>query len=421
MKSRNCIVFGITQNLAFAIANIIISIEKKSPDLVDTYIIYYATDSPIKLEEKAILKEITKKIEFREFGFSLEKNDVVKPFFDKYAEILFAKFQLFDLVNNEFDKVLWLDSDVVVLQDISEIFEKEEIAWRPAVKKLKDSIDCSKLADIDVREDDTKPNGGVILVTKTDSVSKVTTENAIEIFERIKDFPESKISIDEICFGLIARKYSLNVQLLEYRCNAVLQYTNIENPMILHCMGKNKIWKNAYLAILYPDFLLNNKIWIKLGGDDYTNYNEIIPNTKNALLQKFMWEDYWKNKFCKSHVNMWNDKRVNIGDIGRFFVQIAIPGINSNIHYELIQNDKNLIFEERIKEVIVVALHIERAALVDDVVKQYFEKIANDFFFSIDTNKGLLKIERKTMNQDAVSVLMELIDETYSFLINHYS
>ena len=101
-SGKNCIAFGITQDMAFAVANIILSIEKKSPNLVDNYVIFYESDSPIKASEQKILSCISDKIIFRHLDFKLKKNAGTENFFKKYTQLCFAKFKLFDLAK-EYD------------------------------------------------------------------------------------------------------------------------------------------------------------------------------------------------------------------------------------------------------------------------------------------------------------------------------
>lgn len=420
---KNCVVFGITQNLTFAVANIIMSIEKKSPKLIDAYIIYYSSDSPIKVRERSIVSNISDKVQFRELDFNLDKNVGLEHFFQKYTELCFAKFKILDLVKDEFEKVLWLDADLLILQDISEIFNYEGFAWKPSYPKLQEAFCFSKFREFDefdISEKNTKPNGGVILVTRNKYTDRVYCKQAIKLFDEIKNIPGRNGGMDEICFGLLAIKYGIQVNVLEPKWNFVLQNEKVENPIVVHCMGKNKIWKNSYLAMLYPEFLENNALWIELGGEDYTSYTNSVPVTKNQVFRRIMWEHYWCEKFMHSKIDLLNKQRICVGDMGNFYVKIYIPGIDRRVHYELIQSNKEFIYQENNREVIAVCLHIEKISLVDDVTEHFLQKIADDLCYSIDCKNGFLKIQRKTMNLDVINILKELIEATYAFLINHY-
>lgn len=386
--------------------------------MVDNYIIFYDDDSPIKTDEKKILKKITEKVIFRRLDFEFSQSASLENFFRRYSRLCFAKFKILDLVN-EYEKVLWLDADVLVLRDISSIFEYRGFAWRPTDKRLIESIDCSKIENIEISALDTRPNGGCILLARCSETGSVNSNEAIELFEMIKDIPDRTGGLDEIVLGLLAKKYNINVQILENKYNTVLQWVDVDNPVIIHCMGENKIWKNEILAILYPEFLENNKKWVELGGNDYTEYKSKAPATKNAIFKRIMWERYWLDKFMQGYINLLQDPRIELGEYGRYFVQIFIPFIDSRIHYELLQQDRQFIYEERKKEIVVVGLHIEKANLIDEEIKEFLcTKTAEGYYMQCD-NKTLT-LEKKVNANNVMKTLEALMSSTYDILINHY-
>ena len=249
---------GATSNLDFAVANVIMGVEKFSPHLVDNYIIFY--DEKDKFKTESIFKNISEKIEFRPINtYKIPANI---SFYERYSKLYLAKYFIFDLLK-EYDKVLWLDADICIQGDISGIFSYGPMAWRPTVVSMKTKLE--KLYDIP--ESATAPNGGVILVTRDIDGYERYTDEIIELCNELMEKYE-KPNVDELAFGLLAYRNNIKVDLLPDTYNAGCSWPCAFDAKIVHSIGPKKFWNSPENYFVFSHWKENNEIWKQKGGGD---------------------------------------------------------------------------------------------------------------------------------------------------------
>lgn len=269
MNGTNAIILASDANYMFATANVIIGVEKHSPNLVDKYIIYTTKENGVSDIDRKAIALISDKVEFRNFELPIGSN---REFLDshpgKYNELIYAKFLIFDLLE-EFDRVLWLDSDLLVQGDISEIFKSKSIAWRPTVSKLKDRV---KMEGFDFSENETTPNCGVVYVTRDSKTEQIQSKDVFSLFNDICN-AECIFGPDENTFGVLAHKYALEVNLLDDKYNSNIDMKNNDEAIILHAYTyywhTDKFWNNMPFNCIFKEWRENNDVWIKCGGTPY--------------------------------------------------------------------------------------------------------------------------------------------------------
>lgn len=265
MKKNNCVCFGVTASLIPAVANIIIGIESNSKNLEANYVIMHLPGEKFNDNDLKALYAITSRIEFKEVSFTkyeklLENTSVFSK--ERYGGlILFSKYFIFDLLN-EYHNVLWLDADILIQGDITPIFSKKPMAWRPALRpmvniKLKDDL-------YKFTEEDSRPNGGVIFVSdEIPNYDKMTDECFNLIANEIGYLPDA---MDELVFGVLNHKFSIGVNKLHPRYNAGCGWQNSHRAIIVHSIGSNKFWNSVVRYSLFHRWRENNSKWVKLGG-----------------------------------------------------------------------------------------------------------------------------------------------------------
>lgn len=333
LKKDICITFGITSNMTFAIANIMLGIERYTKGVVDTYIIFYANNDPIEENEKDRLRAINSNIEFREYHLP---EDIQLPvnIINRYSELYMAKFEIFNLLK-EFKKVLWLDADILIQGDISEIFNYEPIAWRKTVIPFNKKITTWNGKNVD--DSFTAPNGGVILVTDKLLNYEQLYKDTFVVLRTIKT---ELVCLDELVFGILNFKYNLGVRLLPQKFNSGAGWRKSQFAHIVHCIGEKKFWNDAIRYLLFPQWGEFNDKYIQLGGENKAKKlknSESIGKDAKGLIIAFSNFEYWssllqKSCFSKSIIYPHNLFKRNV----IFYVK----NIKDDIHYELIKLDE---------------------------------------------------------------------------------
>lgn len=414
-NGQNVVVMGVTSDLLFAAANVVIGIEKHSSNLIDKYIVYHLEDDPIKDKDRRAAENISDKLEFRVFKPMIqEASESYKEIIDKYSLLYFCKFSVFDLIR-EYDNVLWLDADLLIQGDISPIFRSGPIAWRTSLSAR--FCDLLNLPGINISKEDTKPNGEVIFVNRNEDTIGITMDECWETAKLIKKYSK-RLSLDEMTFGVIVIKHHIKVVQLPREYNLVLHMVSSGEAVIQHAMGSKKFWNNAVMNLIYGEWRSNNLQWIKAGGTPYEGTIEEIGKSSAEIYWAFLWLNYWS----KVLPSIYDQKRRNIisGDYYKNFVQFYIKDVDHRVHYELVQKNKDYIHTDRQykdENIVMVCLHIEHEKYItnDVVEKIYLLNINAEFCLTRTENKILL--EKDVLESECIKELYRLVDSTYTFLL----
>lgn len=324
MKNKKCIFFVISNNYVFAFANVLISLKKYSNNLLDHCDIILYHDG-ISLENRNLLRKLCNNIRFEEIYFHSKFDNILDFVKSKKWNIyIVVKFFGFDLVKR-YEKVLFLDADVLIKQDISSIFEiKEEMAWR----KVIGWNTVERLSSVLENKNDyiSVGNGGVIYFTNKINKYNINDDDIVLAFEKLKNL---KISgIDEIILAYIAYKKRIKLKELDisFNCsaafytpdenenlrinnflksrNAFTEFENInKNVKIIHFLNSRGIttkpWENLASYLYFREWAENYEEWISMGGSGLVSFTEEdyynlfgfkqadeIKKLKNKLKQK---------------------------------------------------------------------------------------------------------------------------------------
>lgn len=399
MKDK-CIFFGITSNYAFAVANVIIGVEKFSPNLVENYIIFSDIDDPINDDDITALQKISNKIIIREFKPPV---NISAKLASRFSRLYTAKFHIFDLLK-EYQQVLWLDADILINGDISEIFSYQYIAWRKTVVPFTENI-ASCCPDIVVRNDATAPNAGVILANYRVLGEIDYTQKLYEYLVKLAD-KSNRILLDELSFGIVADHFNLKVDLLPNKYNIGLTWKNVDEGHIIHSIGKGKFWNHSLINMLYPEWNINHEIWLANGGSNYsgkTQFDDILGNKREskfrALKNMFFWSKIIKNIILPSDIIAENV-------LHKRYLRFYIAGLDHKIHYELLLK----------KDKLYCCLHCEEKELVYISIYDTLNKIAQDIGFNCIDGEKVYSIEKQIKASNAVQTLLTLISNTKPIL-----
>lgn len=393
MKKGIC--FSITKDLEFAVANIIIGIEEYSPGLIDNYIIL--CDDSEYFEDKSLLKKISPKVLFKNINIS----DIYLEFLDKqvkrYSKFFLAKFFIFELLQ-DFEKILWLDADICIQGDISDIFSYGPMAWRPTVIPMSKKLEKY----MSLPEEASAPNGGVILVTRD---IKDYAKHTANCFNILKYMAQNKIdisSVDEIVFGLLSYKNCIPVKMLPPTYNSGCSWKDSENAKIVHSIGEEKFWNSPLRYVLFPAWQKHHQAWIDLGGCDCKSYK----------YQKFLGQGSNREiLFAITYYEKWT-KIIN--DIGclfdiylepillRKFIRFFIYNIPKSIHYEIEIKSNSFL----------IALHFEKDSINEKSVNFSTNFVSQCQDFTLINTPKIIGFEKLVSQKQLIDNFESLIEKT---------
>lgn len=332
---NGAIVFAITGNYLFSVANVILGIEKNSPSFCDQYIIFTNDKSdfdPIELESlyKCAPKKKINILEIRSLlpNFEVTSNNFkafikrysIMPFVKLYLPLIFAREDFGQL--SRLDFLLWLDSDTLVLKDISPILNHGLVCACSGTRVFPRLARSHNFPFIE--PEDIKPNGGVVLYKR--DILDTFSRYQISYFGLINDivsrlFDLNEMLIDELAL-LIAFKSlpsaECHLDIISNRYNFDPRFHLNIDPVIVHSAGyKAKFWDNYLVNRLYPQWEENNLRWLQtllecgLPAKDLPSKNKSIYKvdlTKN-ILKEYENRKFWafalsQLQFCHSSIWM---------------------------------------------------------------------------------------------------------------------
>lgn len=321
MKKKCAIFLAATKDSMFALANVIIGINKYSKNIYDDIYIYHdgASEKDLNaLNKLGNIKNILyEKYEFyKKIGFlNIDENEIPKPF-ERYTHLAFARYEMFNLLN-EYEHVIYFDYDMLIQEDISELLKynlglcKGSVSINYALGK--------KITDFD----GTKFNysSGLIVVSDKINYYKITQE----CYTATKKFFETLVLPDQGVLNYVFLKLGLKPEVIpDIYYGSTSQLKSI-NSKIIHAHGKyNRFWNNQAVKLSYPEWTENDRLWRSLGGSPYSGKIElenIFPKDKGYLMQYL------------DRITLYSKIMTNIQQITKLPLYCSSCFINSDVYF----------------------------------------------------------------------------------------
>ena len=370
-KNDRAVVFGVTKDLDFALGAMIIGFLKHNEDYDGHFVVFH---DGISQEQQNVFKSIYSAISFRQFAEATVHDRLAKvmdpesasKIIDRYSHFYFAKFEMFDLLD-EFERVVWMDVDMLVRGSLDDLWDFDEFCWRETTsgtqKKQAKMYEEFKgeIKGVEYHS----PNGGLIGVSKKSAVNYgICSDTAYLHFGQFRKKFDA-VQGDEFSMFMCAAANRAAVKVLditEFNCPSATP--GVQNAKIIHAIGKDKFWNNHALKLAYPDWWMWHDEWVRLGGQKTTAKlsGGGTVKTPNGLVYSARFEHHWKSLFA----GIWDKLPVGfIPDVlmHRKFYQIFISGFpQKQLHIEITKLDKR--FD--------LSIHIEGEAakntdLIDDI------------------------------------------------------
>jgi lipopolysaccharide biosynthesis glycosyltransferase len=267
---KNAVVFTISKDLTFAVANLIFQIKDLCPSIADVFVIYH---NGISENEKRIIKSICS-ARFIDYVLPADKSIFNKSTLSHFTEMVFAKFECIKLLN-EFKSVIYIDPDIVVLKDFTFLLEKSQqgISMIPGGAKVSDQL----YKDVD--EFDMEQEGICACFFVLQDHLKDFNIKYDFCIEYLNKYANNLYLPEQAIFDFMIQHFNIEYDLLENK-----KYTphpsNFEKDSILiHSYGPTKFWN----GISNATWNKYDKIWRELGGRSWTpfkKYNRFFQKLK---------------------------------------------------------------------------------------------------------------------------------------------
>ncbi len=256
-KKETCIVFGITANLTFALANVLIGLKKHSPDLADEIIVYHDN---ISENDRDLMRAILP-TRFIKYEFPIKDTSNFDPmFFSQFSNLAYSRFECFNLLN-EFKNVIWLDVDILIQKDISGLLEYEHdgmgILPGDRIKhNFKEPMDCYDMEKMGYW------TGTILFTDRIKNYDKITDwcyEKLLEYSDKLYLPDQAIMNIALLNFGINPAGFDKDVFCAHPVSKAA------RDAVIVHSYRPKKFWD----CWKFEEWDENDIAWRKMGGTPY--------------------------------------------------------------------------------------------------------------------------------------------------------
>ena len=262
MKKKNtAIVLGATKNYFFAIGSLVLNIKKILPDFADDILIYY--DEIADRDQAILVDELgcTLLPYDCSFGTHLESTATMH----RFTLLSFSIYEIFKHLD-EYRHVLWLDGDICIQGDISDIIRYGPVGMRYGGSQFSAALGRSVYPPWDERPTN---NTGVVLVTDA-----LTDYHSLreQCYYYTKKFSDTLVLPDQAIFNYVLWKNKIAITNLTDTYNYTVHHSmnSFSKAKIFHLACECKFWNHPVLRNLFPVWEECYQQWLAMGGSAYT-------------------------------------------------------------------------------------------------------------------------------------------------------
>ena len=273
-KKNVALVFGITEEYGFALANTLIGLKKHNKKFWDDIIIYHdGLPNYIQNSIKKIIDVIFIDLSTKDSFKNIDKIDasVIK----KYSVATFYRYECFNLLK-DYHQVIWNDVDILIQGDISGLLDygkKTGVAFSSALSSF---VMASSLKKLLTEYNMFAPLWNVGIMVLTDNL-KDYEKKYNWCIEATCRYGEKLLWPDLAVLNLMLQEFDIepeNIDKNKYVCLPLSE--NARDAIILHAYGDKKFWN--YLKYLrgYPEWMENATEWSKIFYSDAKNDTPLV-------------------------------------------------------------------------------------------------------------------------------------------------
>jgi Glycosyl transferase family 8 len=266
------VVLGITADHAFAAGALLASILAHDPDFDATVVILHDGLPP---DQQDAFRRLWPGCRFQVFasGKAVARlgatSGRLAEFLKQYSALVLAKLDLPDLLA-EFDKVLWLDADILVRGRLDALWDFDCLAWRSLPQGAFKRREAALAVFAELPRDPAVPllNGGVIGVSRQ-FLQRGGSSAMLHGFATRLAAQAPASQIDELPWYLAAASLGMPVTDLPMTLNHPVGKAGSDGATVVHAIGDHKFWNATPLLQLFPDWSRHQDTWVAKGGRPY--------------------------------------------------------------------------------------------------------------------------------------------------------
>ena len=407
-KRDNAIVFFANSKYRFALAEMLINIQETNPNIYDNIIVYHADfeDEDINkfllIEPKCIFISYT----YEEWEKEYKKPSTSKSveFVKTYSHQAYVKFRIIELLEY-YHKVLFLDLDMLVLDDISELFQIKGAAWRDAIGdfgvKFDKHVPMNEFEEwfSNFPREAHVPNGGLIYISDDNIDYKKCLSDAHEFLLKFMDYFTG--AIDELAIAYVIVKNNIPLTILDRNEYNTLSAWHHFSTKIIHFASRDKVWNSEFMQTLFPQWMKNYKAASKIA---LFESEQIVEHPKTCVRKKLN-EETWFQFFRDTDFRI-PENLVLTFDFSKGFLQMKY---NTDVVYELVLD----LYAKNFKS----GLWIKNFELLQD--RKFVENISNLGFNSLENEKGLYLYTDKKNANDTAKLFNKFYNITFNYLMQY--
>ena len=256
-----------------------LDLRRFSPGMVDEVVIIH---DGIKEKDQRLLGSILPS-RFIRYEFPIRNDRVLKAEVIKYfSKMVFTKYECLRLLS-DYRNVMWLDYDMVLAGDISELFS----ACDTGIKMMPGGAPVRQQLRNDVAEYDMKAEGICSCVFVLQDNLKDYMNLYRFCYQALEQYAEQLYLGDQAIFDFMIQKFDLKVVPIERDVYSVhpSDTENTSAAKILHAYGQPKFWSGLH----NEQWVTNYKTWLQMGGSKQKKLTAVagrfIRRSKSLLRQ----------------------------------------------------------------------------------------------------------------------------------------
>lgn len=275
-KKNTAIVFGFTREYVFAVACVMMDIKKYSPNWANEVVILHDGIS-IKYQK---LLNIILPCRFIKYDFPIKDNSKFdRKILNYFSKMVFSKFECLRLLD-DYKNVVWLDYDIVIKKDISELtnYCDSGIKMMYLGNKVGDQL-LQPIDDYNMKLEGISAGTFVFQdnIYDYNEMYKFCYDKT-EKYSQFLKYPEQAI------FDFMIQEFKINIELIDKNiyCVHPKDIDEYSAAKIIHSYGQEKFWNE----VKNEQWDANYKNWLKMGGAGYNLNKYLISKFFKNFLRK---------------------------------------------------------------------------------------------------------------------------------------
>ncbi len=275
MKKDRAIVFTVTKNLTFAVSSVMMDIKRISPDLAEEVVVLH---NGISKKDQKHLESILP-TRFIEYKLPYEDTSFIpRSILDYFTYMVFSKFECLKLLD-EYKSVMLLDYDILVKNDISELFDICE----SGIKMMPGNLKVSKQLHSDVQEYNMEEEGICACIFVVQDHLKDYMKMYNFCYDSLEKYAKSLYMPEQAIFDFMIQEFNLKICSIDSKVYSPHPTDEKLAPQakIIHAYGQPKFWN----GLEDEQWNRNYSEWLKMGGSKYKKKNNFLLRIKNKIVK----------------------------------------------------------------------------------------------------------------------------------------